>query len=216
MSERDPFARSAALWLRAYPRRWRADRAREVTEVLRDLAVPGTSRVDARTAVGLVRAGWATRWREHPPAGVYVRYRMLDRAPGSPWDGWAHDDVEGPLYPVRFAATRAAGVAIALVPVGAAEHAVGRGLVDAGSVLPFLGWFVLLLMVGKAIQRAVARRRRPRPRATPEELGPFLPYVPLRLDDHPVRRPDPVPRGRVGRGRAPDAARPPGVDRRTR
>ncbi|MGV8978980.1 MAG: hypothetical protein ACOH17_13150 [Cellulomonas sp.] len=73
------FERSVAFWLRAYPRRWRQVRAAEVTAVLADLAGPAARRLDGRTALGLVRGGWATRWREHPPPLLWWRYRVLRR-----------------------------------------------------------------------------------------------------------------------------------------
>jgi hypothetical protein len=96
-------ARSAAFWLRAYPRRWRRERAAEVVEVLTDLAPAGASRLDARTAAGLVRAGWATRWRQRPPVRSFLAYRLADRRPAPRYDGWLRDDIEGSLYPWRAA-----------------------------------------------------------------------------------------------------------------
>ena len=84
--------RSARFWLRAYPRRWRAARGEEVLGLLADLAGPGDGRLDARTAVNLVRSGWATRWREHPPLGPWLLYRMFDRKIPREYRGWAHDD----------------------------------------------------------------------------------------------------------------------------
>ena len=92
--------RSARFWLRAYPRRWRAARGEEVLGLLADLAGPGDGRVDARTAVNLVRSGWATRWREHPPLGPWLLYRILDRRmPGHL--GWVRDDIAGRWLPLR-------------------------------------------------------------------------------------------------------------------
>lgn len=105
MSAAPAFERSVALWLHAYPRRWRRARAAEVTAVLADLARPGARRVDARTALGLVAGGLATRWREHPPPRAYLTYRLGGRHPGARWDGWLRDDVAGRLYPVRLALT---------------------------------------------------------------------------------------------------------------
>jgi hypothetical protein len=103
MSAGPAFERSVRLWLHAYPRRWRRARGAEVTSVLADLAGPGAHRVDARTALGLVGAGLATRWREHPPPRAYLAYRLAGRHPGPPWDGWLRDDVDGRLYPARLA-----------------------------------------------------------------------------------------------------------------
>ena len=93
--------RSARFWLRAYPRRWRAARGEEVLGLLADLAGPGDGRLDARTAVNLVRGGWATRWREHPPLGPWLLYRMFDRRIPREYRGWAHDEIDGFWYPVR-------------------------------------------------------------------------------------------------------------------
>lgn len=95
--------RSAAFWLRAYPRRWRAQRAAEVAEVLTDLAPAGATRLDLRAAAGLVRGGWSTRWHQRPPVGAFLRYRLLDRRPAPVYDGWLRDDLEGALYPWRSA-----------------------------------------------------------------------------------------------------------------
>ena len=93
--------RSARFWLRAYPRRWRAARDKEVLGLLADLAGPGDGRLDARTAVNLVRSGWATRWREHPPLGPWLLYRMFDRRIPREYRGWAHDEIDGFWRPLR-------------------------------------------------------------------------------------------------------------------
>jgi hypothetical protein len=93
--------RSVAFWLRAYPRRWRAVRAAEVAAVLIDIADPGAHRLDTAAAVGLLRGGWATRWREHPPLGVYLSYRLRERPIQASYREWARDDIEGSWFPVR-------------------------------------------------------------------------------------------------------------------
>lgn len=107
------FERSVARWLRAYPRRWRTARAAEVTAVLADLAPTGARRLDLRSGVGLVRAGWATRWREHPPLLAWLGYVLLDRRLDPRYRDWARDDIEGPLHAVRR--TLLPGPAIILV-----------------------------------------------------------------------------------------------------
>jgi hypothetical protein len=93
--------RSVAFWLRAYPRRWRVQRGGEVTAVLADIAGPGARRLDAAAAFGLVRGGWATRWREHPPLGVYLGFRLNNRPIPEDFREWARDDIEGPWFPAR-------------------------------------------------------------------------------------------------------------------
>ena len=95
----DPrFERSVHRCLRAYPRRWRAERADEVTAVLADLAAPDATRVDARTAAGLVLAGWRTRARMRPPMHLAVAYRVLDRQLPAQYRGWVRDDIEGAWF----------------------------------------------------------------------------------------------------------------------
>lgn len=98
----DPrFERSARLWLRAYPRRWRLRRADEMVALLADLAAPGATRVDVRTAAGLVRSGWATRARTRPPLRHALAYRLFDRRVPARYRGWVRDDLEGACAPLR-------------------------------------------------------------------------------------------------------------------
>ncbi|WP_258724650.1 hypothetical protein [Cellulomonas sp. NS3] len=192
MSAPDRFARSAALWLRAYPRRWRTARASELTEVLRDLAAPGAERVDARTALSLVRSGWATRRRSHPPLGAYLRYRLLDRPLPPRWEGWQRDDVHGRLFPVRFALTRTVGIAVLLGLLSLVERGTGWDLVDPRVTVLYLVGFPIALTLLKAITH-----RRPVPVPERDDLGPFLPYVPLTPE--PPRAPRGSRRRRTGR-----------------
>ena len=97
----DPFARSVRLWLRAYPTRWRAVRGEEMLGVLRDLAGPGATRLTLREGLGLVRAGWATRWRSGPPVRTRLAYRYLDRRIPAAHREWARDDIAGRWYSLR-------------------------------------------------------------------------------------------------------------------
>lgn len=98
----DPrFERSARLWLRAYPRRWRLRRADEMVALLADLAGPDATRVDVRTAAGLVRSGWATRARTRPPLRHVLAYRLFDRRMPARYRGWVRDDLEGASSPLR-------------------------------------------------------------------------------------------------------------------
>src|SRR6478736_4754206 len=98
----DPaFVRSVGRWLRAYPRRWRVARGAEVTAVLADLAPAGARRLDLRSGLGLLVAGWATRWREHPPLLAYLGYVGLELRLDPRYRDWARDDIEGPWFAVR-------------------------------------------------------------------------------------------------------------------
>jgi len=92
---------SIEFWMRAYPRRWRQARGRELVDVVVDLAVPGARRLDPRSAFDLVRGGWATRLREHPLPHTWLLYRMFDRRIPVAYRSWALDDIDGFWYPMR-------------------------------------------------------------------------------------------------------------------
>lgn len=94
------FVRSARFWMRAYPPRWRAVRGEELLGVLSDLAGPDAGRLGFRGALDLVRAGWATRWREHPALLPWLGYRLLGRSIRT-HRAWMQDDILGAGYPVR-------------------------------------------------------------------------------------------------------------------
>ncbi|WP_431836478.1 hypothetical protein [Cellulomonas sp. Y8] len=112
------FARSVGRWLRAYPRRWRAARADEITAVLADLAPPGARRLDLRSGLGLLVAGWRTRWREHPPLLAYLGYVGLELRLDPRYRDWARDDIEGTWFVVRrWVVPFASLTAIAWLPV---------------------------------------------------------------------------------------------------
>lgn len=95
------FARSVRFWSRAYPRRWRAARGAELLGLLADLAAPNARRLDAASALDLVRAGWATRLRDRPPLGPWLQYRLLGRRALSAYRPWVADDIAGALFSVR-------------------------------------------------------------------------------------------------------------------
>ena len=54
-----------------------------------------------RAAFDAVRAGWAMRWREHPPMLEWARYRLFDRRMPVAYRAWARDDIDGFWYPLR-------------------------------------------------------------------------------------------------------------------
>ena len=97
----DPFSRSVRLWLRAYPVRWRAARGEELLGVLRDLAGPDATRLTLREGLGLVRAGWATRWRSGPPLLTRLTYHLFERRIPAAYRQWARDDIDGRWYSMR-------------------------------------------------------------------------------------------------------------------
>ena len=159
----DPaFARSAGFWLHAYPRRWRAARGEEVLGVLADLAAPGTRRLNARSAFDLVRGGWATRLREHPPFGAWLAYRLLDRRLPAHLP-WVRDDLDGPLYPARMAAS---AVALFVVMAVALDSLTRNSSASApGSISLVVGvWACAAVLLGASWRRR-AREHHLVPRA---------------------------------------------------
>jgi hypothetical protein len=92
---------SIEFWMRAYPRRWRQARGRELVDVVVDLAGPGARRLDPRSGFDLVRGGWAARLREHPLPHTWLLYRMVDRRIPVAYRSWALDDIDGFWYPIR-------------------------------------------------------------------------------------------------------------------
>ena len=94
-------ARSIRSWMRAYPRRWRAARGEEMFGLVADLARPGARRLSARASIDLLRGGWATRWREHPPLHNWLLYRMFDKRIPVRFRAWALDDINGYWFPLR-------------------------------------------------------------------------------------------------------------------
>jgi hypothetical protein len=94
-------ARSIRSWMRAYPRRWRAVRGEEMFGLVADLARPGARRLSARASIDLLRGGWATRWREHPPVHTWLLYRVFDKRIPVRFRAWALDDINGYWFPLR-------------------------------------------------------------------------------------------------------------------
>jgi len=94
------FVRSARFWLRAYPRRWRAVRAPEMTEVLADLTGSGARRLDVRGAPMWCAAAWATGGAS-TDASAHVRVSDVGRRLPARYDAWVWDDLTGALYGVR-------------------------------------------------------------------------------------------------------------------
>jgi len=147
--------RSARFWLRAYPRRWRAARGEELLGVLADLAAPGAARIDARTALDLVRAGWLTRLRTRPPLHRWLGYRLLDARLPKGFRAWAYDDISGPLYGARVQMIMGLIVAVIL----------WRASFDGALVAAYLALLVLVSATpaGYRHRQAILRHVAPRP-----------------------------------------------------
>ena len=133
------FERSVAFWLRAYPRRWRAVRGAEVQALAADLAAPGATRLDARSAAGLVVGGWATRWRTRPPWRVYLLYSGFERRIPPRYRAWAADDLEGRFYGLRLALRGPGAAILAMV--------LTQRILRGGANWAFVGLFAALSAV---------------------------------------------------------------------
>ena len=170
----ESFERSARRWLRAYPPRWRRERADEAVALLADLA-PDARRVDLRTALGLVQGGWSTRRRTRPPLRTYLAFRFQDRLPGPEHAAWLEDDVTGRWFHARVALAQ-------VLVIGSAFGLIASGLAAVG----WLSWEAVLfgsvVMVLAEVVRAVRRTLRhedPRHPPVAGDVGRFGPYVPL-------------------------------------
>ena len=97
----DLFDFSARLWMRAYPRRWRATYGADLLGTLADVAPERARMVPLREGLAVLRAGWALRWREHPRFWQWLGYRLFDRRLPDRYRYWVIDDLIGPLYEVR-------------------------------------------------------------------------------------------------------------------
>ncbi|GCD20761.1 hypothetical protein CTKZ_23230 [Cellulomonas algicola] len=87
------FVRSAQRWLLAYPPSWRTRHGAELVDVLADLAEPSATRVDTRTAAGLVVGGLRTRWRTGPPPAARLAFWVFDTPPSARYGDWLRDTV---------------------------------------------------------------------------------------------------------------------------
>jgi hypothetical protein len=93
--------RTARLWLRAYPRRWRYAYGEDLVGTLLDLAEPDATTVRLRDGLSVLRAGWSLRLREHPPLLPWLAYRLFERRLPARYRSWVMDDLLGWSYAAR-------------------------------------------------------------------------------------------------------------------
>lgn len=146
--------RSARLWLRAYPRRWRFSYGEDLVGTLLDLAGPGARTVRLRDGLSVWRAGWSLRFREHPPLLPWLGYRIFGAGLPVEHRVWMIDDLLGRLYSARWVA----GYLVVLTLVaGALSLLAGDPVLLAGSAGAWAAWSVLV-----AVSPLVVPRRRAR------------------------------------------------------
>ncbi|NUU16376.1 hypothetical protein HP550_03830 [Cellulomonas humilata] len=163
--------RSAAFWLRAYPTSWRAERATEVTAVLVDLVDDDARRLDARTALGLLRGGLATRWRQTPPLWVYLPYRMFDLRLPERYRGWVVRDISSPGHLRRSLLGRAW---LFLLPVYAALNDLRPGtLVMWAAMIVATAATLLCVRPDASVRRRLQHHARPG-WGEPRTVGAFV------------------------------------------
>jgi hypothetical protein len=147
--------RTARLWLRAYPRRWRYAYGEDLVGTLLDLAGPDARTVRLRDGVSVVRAGWALRWREHPPLGPWLKYRLRERGLPAQYRPWLMDDLLGRFHALRNTGTAVLGAALALVVLGAVfPFAAPLLAVDPGTAWTVFGSMLLVTAVVQPRARA--------------------------------------------------------------
>lgn len=147
--------RSARLWVRAYPRRWRFAYGEDLVGTLVDLAGPDAATVRLRDGLSVLRAGWALRLREHPPLLPWLRYRIVESDLPEQYRVWMIDDLLGRLHAARWYA----GYMVILALIFSVVSLVSR---DAQLVLTALSaWpaYVLLGVVGTVVGPRVKARQ---------------------------------------------------------
>jgi len=115
-----------------------------------DLAGPDARWLGARAAFDLVRGGWGTRWREHPPLHTWLLYVLFDRRVPVAYRSWALDDINGFGYPIRRNA-----VVFVLIPAMQLVYPDGSG---GMSVRYWLLW-ALMALSGLFLWPEGARKR---------------------------------------------------------
>ncbi|SDB92179.1 hypothetical protein SAMN05216410_0937 [Sanguibacter gelidistatuariae] len=146
----DLFDLSARLWMRAYPRRWRATYGTDLLGMLADVAPERARTVPVREGLAVLRAGWALRWREHPRFWLWLGYRLLNRRLPGRYRYWVIDDLLGPLYDAR---TFLAAFPIFFVPMFMPDWFPGESSVPPDGVLGFVVvWCIFVVLVSMAFK----------------------------------------------------------------
>ncbi|ACZ30178.1 hypothetical protein Xcel_1147 [Xylanimonas cellulosilytica DSM 15894] len=156
---RTRFERSARFWTNAYPLRWREVHGEELLGVLEDAARhdDGTlpERLPRAEALGLIRAGWSLRWREHPPFWRWLGYRVLDLRLPARHRAWVADDIRGRLRAPAEALGTVLGAAVLL----AAGAFLWPALFDGALTYPFVGLVIVCGAAGGAFASRDEKRR---------------------------------------------------------
>ncbi|WP_031161688.1 hypothetical protein [Streptosporangium roseum] len=92
------YERRCRLLMRAYPPRFREHRGQELLGILLDLAAPGQTRPTLRDSFDIVRGGLLTRFRDRPPVGQWIPYRLFGRLVPDRYRMWVRDDLYSKLY----------------------------------------------------------------------------------------------------------------------
>ncbi|MFF3063905.1 hypothetical protein ACFVQ3_05045 [Oerskovia sp. NPDC057915] len=163
------FERSARLWARAYPRRWREVHGDELLAVQQDIAhaaaeaagAPVPDRLSPSEVRSLQCAGWGLRWRERPPLWRWALYRCFDvRLPEKYW-WWVADDIHGAAYAFRAQAGVVAMLVLATTWPTPVAFLTGQGVYVPIYVSSWYWWAFMALTVvvgGTAFRKDRVRR----------------------------------------------------------
>jgi len=149
--------RTARLWLRAYPRRWRYAYGEDLVGTLLDLAGPDARTVRVRDGVSVVRAGWSLRWREHPPLLPWLGYRLFEMRLPARYRYWVMDDLLDRFYTARTAAAAFVTVAVVFTGISAVVPSLESVLIPVSWDAPMM--FALAVALLAALQPRVGPRR---------------------------------------------------------
>ncbi len=140
--------RLLGLGVRAFPPRWRREYGDELLELTADLRSERTSHRLAEAA-GLVRGGWAVRFRNRPPLRSWLAYRLMERPLPVQWHGWMRDDLEGRLLGWRLTAVRVFPLSLVWAILTAESVHRGDGF-DRTIVALWLGMLVVVAVAAFA------------------------------------------------------------------
>lgn len=141
--------------LRAYPVPWRTERGAELRDTVRVLLPPGR-RPGVLLLIDLVYNGWRTRLREHPPVGVWLRYRLLDGSTPPRWRPWMRQEILGSGFLIRRLAPAALTFGVLFLALGPG-NAVRSSMLSSWSVGAVVGYTVALPFRDRLRRRALAR-----------------------------------------------------------
>lgn len=140
--------------LRAFPRRFRTQRAAEVEATFHEAERAGDMHPYGIAALfDVVVAGWSERARTRPPLGAYLKYRLLSGRLEPRWHPWMFDDLDG-----WFIVRRSIWIATQLVAILMVGWFVTDGALPRPNAWLWLTWAVVMGLGGRRDRRTTLIR----------------------------------------------------------